>query len=153
MWHLSCFFKNTVFAIGSSFTLFFLCCFILMIDFLSPEEIADIVHVDLVCWKVVGGKQNESLPFHPYRQLRFKQEVFMVCIYCSELLFLLLFIKKVVFWYVWKSTMQAPDCSSFRILDSWNGIRFRTRAWKRLKAGTKHIASNRHQRFYFQLDI
>lgn len=68
-----------------------------MIDFLSPEEIADIVCVDLVCWKVVGGKQNESLPFHPYRQLRFKQEVFMVCIYCSELLFLLLFIKKVVF--------------------------------------------------------
>lgn len=24
---------------------------------------------------------------------------------------------------------------------------------KRLKAGIKHIASNRHQRFYFQLDI
>lgn len=86
-----------MFAVGSSFTLFFLRCFILMIDFLSPEEIADIVCVDLVCWKVVGGKQNESLPFHPYRQLRFKQEVFMVCIYCSELLFLLLFIKKVVF--------------------------------------------------------
>lgn len=40
----------------------------------------------MVCWRVVGGKQNE-MPFHPYRQLRFKQEVFMVCIDCSALLF------------------------------------------------------------------
>lgn len=39
------------------------------------------------------GKQNE-MPFHPYRQLRFKQEVFMVCIYCCALLFFYCLLRK-----------------------------------------------------------
>lgn len=102
-----------------------------MIDVLSPEEITDIVHVDLVCWRVDGANKMKC-PFTHTDNWDSSEK----CLWSAStalLCFFLLFIKKVVFWYVWKSTIQAPDCSSFRILDSWNGICFRARAWIKVK--------------------
>lgn len=68
-----------VFSSSVIFTLFhtiFIGCF-LMVYF--TENMADI-HAELLCWKVVGDNQNESLPFYPHRELGFKQVVFMVCV-------------------------------------------------------------------------
>lgn len=69
-----------VFSSSVIFTFFhtiFFGCF-LMVYF--TENMADVVHAELLCWKVVGDNQNESLPFHPHRELGFKQVVFMVCV-------------------------------------------------------------------------
>lgn len=70
-----------------------------MIDFLFPEETAKML--SMLSWYiggwVVGGYslQHYTIPFHTYRELRFKQVVSIVCIYHSAML--LFFIKKLAF--------------------------------------------------------